>query len=108
MAPAHAVGNKVEAAYRRGDLFEKRISMMRDWADFCAGRACHAFQFTGRRDGLSSRHGRLFPTPRRSAAREASDPCRRGEAGNDLGRRRGIIQRRYRRQSQILVRADAR
>lgn len=37
MALAHAVGNKVEAAYRRGDLFEKRISMMRDWADFCAG-----------------------------------------------------------------------
>lgn len=37
MALAHAVGNKVEAAYRRGDLFEKRISMMKDWADFCSG-----------------------------------------------------------------------
>jgi integrase len=24
MALAHAIGNKVEAAYRRGDLFEKR------------------------------------------------------------------------------------
>jgi integrase len=35
MALAHTIGNKVEAAYRRGDLFEKRRAMMRDWADFC-------------------------------------------------------------------------
>jgi integrase len=35
MALAHAVGNKVEAAYRRGDLFEKRLAMMDDWAEFC-------------------------------------------------------------------------
>ena len=34
MALAHAIGNKVEAAYRRGDLFEKRKQMMQDWADF--------------------------------------------------------------------------
>jgi integrase len=38
MALAHAVGNKVEAAYRRGDLFEKRLAMMDDWADFCFRR----------------------------------------------------------------------
>ncbi|BAK84000.1 tyrosine-type recombinase/integrase [Komagataeibacter medellinensis] len=31
MALAHAIGNKVEAAYRRGDLFEKRQEMMKDW-----------------------------------------------------------------------------
>jgi integrase len=36
MALAHAIGNKVEAAYRRGDLFEKRKLMMQDWAAFCA------------------------------------------------------------------------
>ena len=36
MALAHSVGNKVEAAYRRGDLFEKRRRLMEDWADFCA------------------------------------------------------------------------
>lgn len=36
MALAHAVGNKVEAAYRRGDLFEKRRKIMDDWAIFCA------------------------------------------------------------------------
>ena len=36
MALAHAVGDKVEAAYRRGDLFDKRRRLMNDWAEFCA------------------------------------------------------------------------
>jgi integrase len=35
MALAHAVGNKVEAAYRRGDLFEKRRKLMDAWAAYC-------------------------------------------------------------------------
>jgi len=35
MALAHAIGDKVEAAYRRGDLFNKRTKMMQAWADFC-------------------------------------------------------------------------
>ena len=35
MALAHAIGNKVEAAYRRGDLFEKRRHLMNDWAKYC-------------------------------------------------------------------------
>jgi hypothetical protein len=34
MALAHAVGNKVEAAYRRGDLFDKRKCLMQDWAEY--------------------------------------------------------------------------
>jgi integrase len=34
MALAHAIGNKVEAAYRRGDLFDKRKQLMRDWAQY--------------------------------------------------------------------------
>lgn len=34
MALAHAIGNKVEAAYRRGDLFAKRQRLMQDWADY--------------------------------------------------------------------------
>jgi integrase len=34
-ALAHAIGDKVEAAYARGNLFEKRIGLMRDWAKFC-------------------------------------------------------------------------
>ena len=39
MALAHAVENKVEAAYRRGDLFEKRRNLMEAWADFCTAPA---------------------------------------------------------------------
>jgi integrase len=39
MALAHTVGSKVEAAYRRGDLFKQRTRLMRDWADFCGGQA---------------------------------------------------------------------
>jgi len=34
MALAHAVGDKVEAAYRRGDLLARRKSLMEDWARF--------------------------------------------------------------------------
>ena len=37
MALAHVLENKVEAAYRRGDLFEKRRRLMEDWAEFCDG-----------------------------------------------------------------------
>ncbi len=37
MALAHAIPNKAEAAYRRGDLFEKRRLLMEAWADYCAG-----------------------------------------------------------------------
>jgi integrase len=35
-ALAHSLPDKVEAAYRRGDLFEKRRSLMEAWARFCA------------------------------------------------------------------------
>lgn len=37
MALAHTIKNKVEAAYRRGDLLEKRRVLMDLWADFCQG-----------------------------------------------------------------------
>jgi integrase len=36
MALSHAIGDKVEAAYRRGDLFQKRAQIMADWSAFCA------------------------------------------------------------------------
>jgi integrase len=36
MALAHAVGDRVEAAYRRGDLFDKRRQLAEEWARFCA------------------------------------------------------------------------
>lgn len=35
LALAHTEGDKVVAAYRRGDMFEKRRRMMNDWANFC-------------------------------------------------------------------------
>src|SRR5262249_13459055 len=36
MALAHVVGDKVEAAYRRGHLFDKRAKLMAAWAVYCA------------------------------------------------------------------------
>jgi integrase len=36
MALAHTIGDRVEAAYRRGDLFQKRRQLMDVWAKFCA------------------------------------------------------------------------
>ena len=42
MALAHAVEDNTEAAYRRGDLFEKRRALMDAWADFCARGASSA------------------------------------------------------------------
>jgi integrase len=34
-ALAHVVGDKTEAAYRRGDLFERRRELMEAWAQYC-------------------------------------------------------------------------
>jgi integrase len=36
MALAHTISNQTEAAYRRGDLFEKRARLMNEWASYCA------------------------------------------------------------------------
>jgi integrase len=35
MALAHTIANRVEAAYRRGDLLEKRRALLRDWQTYC-------------------------------------------------------------------------
>jgi integrase len=37
MALAHAIENKVEAAYRRGNLLDKRRALMAAWGDYCEG-----------------------------------------------------------------------
>ena len=37
MALAHAVKGKSEAAYRRGNMLEKRRAMMNDWGEYCDG-----------------------------------------------------------------------
>lgn len=39
MALAHTIGNKAEAAYRRGDLFNKRRGLMDAWASYCGDHA---------------------------------------------------------------------
>lgn len=38
MALAHTVGDKVEAAYRRGDMFDKRRQLADAWARYCAAQ----------------------------------------------------------------------
>lgn len=35
MALAHAIADKVEAAYQRGDIFDKRARLMKAWAEYC-------------------------------------------------------------------------
>ena len=37
-ALAHVMQNKVEAAYRRTDLFERRRRLMEQWAEYLGGR----------------------------------------------------------------------
>jgi len=39
MALAHSIPSGVEAAYRRGDLFEKRTRLMSEWAAYCTAPA---------------------------------------------------------------------
>ena len=36
-ALAHSLKDQVEAAYQRGDYFEKRVELMQAWADYCYG-----------------------------------------------------------------------
>jgi integrase len=38
-ALAHVIGNKVEAAYQRGDLLDKRRELMARWGEYCANPA---------------------------------------------------------------------
>ena len=39
-ALAHTIGNKAEAAYRRGDALEKRRAMMEAWAAMVRAKSC--------------------------------------------------------------------
>jgi integrase len=50
MALAHTIGNKVERAYRRGNLMEPRRRLMNDWASFClTGRWGNVVNFPERK-----------------------------------------------------------
>jgi integrase len=48
-ALAHVVADKTEAAYRRGDLMEKRRQLMQAWADFCCGMLSPQFAQSGQK-----------------------------------------------------------
>ena len=56
MALAHVVGSKAEAAYRRGDLFEKRRRLMADWAEHCNGPISGAAEVVPLREVGGSDH----------------------------------------------------
>ena len=45
-ALAHTIGNKTEAAYRRGDLFDKRRKLMEAWARFCEPKTANVVLIT--------------------------------------------------------------
>lgn len=53
MALAHVIGNKSEAAYRRGDLFDKRRRLMADWATYCASGGVAGGKVTPLRAGAA-------------------------------------------------------
>lgn len=46
MALAHTIENRVERAYRRGDLFAKRRRLMADWASYCEGSVAEGAKVT--------------------------------------------------------------
>lgn len=61
MALGHAIGDRVEAAYRRGDLFEKRRRLMAAWGEFCgtvpeAGKVL-TYAPRGARSGARGKNG---------------------------------------------------
>jgi hypothetical protein len=77
-ALAHVNGDKVEAAYARGDMFDKRRKLMDAWAAYCASPAA---------DGqvIPMRRG----TDRRREAGVGDNPARRSDIGarrNQQGR----------------------
>jgi hypothetical protein len=67
MALGQAVGDAVEAAYRRGDLFERRRGLMADWGTHVGGPAPSSDAKTR---SLLSQKGVEFPPPLKQALRE--------------------------------------
>ena len=49
MALAHSVGGSVEKAYRRGDLFAKRVALMEAWAAYCTATPATVIPLRARR-----------------------------------------------------------
>jgi len=57
MALAHTIGNKAEAAYRRGDLFDKRRRLMDEWAEHCNAQISGTAEVVPLRGIVGSDHG---------------------------------------------------
>ena len=57
MALAHAIESKVERAYRRGDLIEKRRRLMDDWAIYCASNGAAGAKVTAIRKAKAGQSG---------------------------------------------------
>jgi integrase len=53
-ALAHSLPDKVEAAYRRGDQFERRIGLMQAWSDYCSTTSATAATVTPIRGAVQS------------------------------------------------------
>ncbi len=53
-ALAHSLPDKVEAAYRRGDLLEKRVLLMQTWANYCSTAPAQAEVSTANPNAINS------------------------------------------------------
>jgi integrase len=51
-ALAHTIANKVEAAYRRGDLIEPRRRLLADWESYCLTGSWEKFVNMGQRGAV--------------------------------------------------------
>ena len=63
MALAHVVDDKTEAAYRRGDLFEKRRRLLDAWADYCAKQPTPSKGIVLKSDHGSHKSRRKYQSP---------------------------------------------
>jgi integrase len=67
MALAHTIGDKVEAAYRRGELLAKRRELMDDWERYCAGSGQRPQRGSGSKRATGERAGMDCPVRPASA-----------------------------------------
>jgi integrase len=67
-ALAHVLEDKVEAAYRRGDLFDKRRQLMSDWAKYCSRKPGEVVE-------LASRKTRALGWPEEAEWAGGADPA---------------------------------
>lgn len=67
MALAHRIDDKTEAAYRRGDMLQKRMSMMAEWAEFIDNPVAPAIAHDSQAQSSRSPVGVLQPSPQGGA-----------------------------------------